>query len=211
MIRIFIADDHSIVRHGLRQLIDAQPDMRVVGEACDGRQVLLAPGKEQWDILILDLSLPRVNGIEVLRRLRSEQPRLRVVALSMYPEDQYALRMLEEGAAAYLSKEHPSELLLSALRKVAAGGTFVSGAIAEQLQRGERRPGTRPHESLSAREYQIFTPLLAGRTVSEVAAELDLSASTVSNHLAHVKEKLGVRNVAEIIDYGHRAGLVSTL
>jgi DNA-binding NarL/FixJ family response regulator len=211
MIRIFIADDHAIVRHGLRQLIDAQGDMRVVGEASDGRQVLLAEGKEQWDILLLDLSLPRVNGIEVLRRLRSELPKLRVVALSMYPEDQYAVRLLEAGAAAYLSKEHPPEQLLAALRKVACGGTFVSGAISEQLRRGERRKSAWPHDSLSAREYQIFTLLLAGRTVSEVAAELNLSASTVSSHLAHVKEKLGVRNVAEIIDYGHRAGLVPSV
>ena len=187
MIRIFIADDHAIVRHGLRQLIDAQSDMRVVGEASDGRQVLLAEGKEQWDILLLDLSLPRVNGIEVLRRLPSELPKLRVVALSMYPEDQYAVRLLEAGAAAYLSKEQPPEQLLAALRKVAAGGAFVSSAISEQLRRGERKKSVWPHDNLSAREYQIFTLLLGGRTVTEVAAELNLSASTVSNHLATSK------------------------
>jgi DNA-binding NarL/FixJ family response regulator len=211
LIRIFIADDHAIVRHGLRQLIDAQPDMRCIGEASDGRQVLLAEGKDQWDVLILDLSLPRVNGIEVLRRLRSELPALRIVALSMYPEEQYAVRLLEEGASAYLSKEYPAEQLLAALRQVAAGRTFMSGKLSEQLQRGERKKGVLPHESLSAREYQIFTLLLVGRTASEVAAELNLSASTVSTHLSHVKEKLGVRNIAEIIDYGHRAGLVKSL
>ena len=211
MIRIFIADDHTIVRHGLRQLIDAQPDMRCIGEASDGRQVLLAEGKDQWDVLILDLSLPRVNGLEVLRRLRSELPTLRVVALSMYPEEQYAVRVLAEGASAYLSKEYPAEQLLTALRQVAAGRTFMSGKLSEQLQRGEHKKAGQPHESLSAREYQIFTLLLSGRTVTEVAAELNLSASTVSTHLAHVKEKLGVRNVAEIIDYGHRAGLVKSL
>ena len=107
MIRIFIADDHAIVRHGLRQLIDAQIDMRVVGEAQDGRQVLLAAGKESWDLLLLDLSLPRVNGLEVLRRLHAELPALRIVALSMYPEEQYGSRVLHEGAAAYVSKQQP--------------------------------------------------------------------------------------------------------
>ena len=208
MIRVFIADDHAIVRHGLRQLIETQPDMAVVGEASDGRQVLLAEGKQDWDILLLDLSLPRVNGIEVLRRLRGEQPSLRVVALSMYPEEQYADRLLGEGAVAYLSKEQSPQELLAVLRQVARGGGPARRAAAQPAR---AEGAAAPHEALSAREYQIFTLILQNRRVTEIAAELDLSVSTVSNHLTHVKEKLGVRSVGEIISYGHRVGLISTV
>ncbi|MFO0577561.1 MAG: response regulator transcription factor [Polyangia bacterium] len=208
MIRIFIADDHAIVRHGLRQLIETQPDMVVVGEASDGRQVLLAEGKQDWDILLLDLSLPRVNGIEVLRRLRSEHPSLRVVALSMYPEEQYADRLLGEGAVAYLSKEQSPQELLAVFRQVVRGGGPPRRAAAQQAR---AEGAAAPHEALSAREYQIFTLILQNRRVTEIAAELNLSVSTVSNHLTHVKEKLGVRSVGEIISYGHRVGLISTI
>jgi DNA-binding NarL/FixJ family response regulator len=211
MIRIFIADDHPIVRQGLRMLIGQQPDMEVVGEASDGRQVLTAERRGQWDILILDLSLPRIHGIEVLRRLRAELPQLRVVVLSMYPEDQYALRMIEEGAAAYLAKDLPPADLLQALRTVAMGGTFLSRGAAEQMRKstagGSARP---PHHGLSAREHQVFTLIFQGRTVTEIAAELDLSVSTVSNHVSHIKEKLGARSIAEIVSYAHRAGLVGS-
>jgi DNA-binding NarL/FixJ family response regulator len=211
MIRIFLADDHSIVRHGLRKLIEQQPDMAIVGEASDGRQVLQAEGRQGWDLIILDLSLPRVHGIEVLRRLREELPKLRIVVLSMYPEDQYGLRMIEAGAAAYVSKQLPAEEFLRALRVVAAGGTHISPGIAEQVRQGRRSEGAQPpHRSLSAREHQVFTLLFQGRTVTEIAAELDLSVSTVSNHVAHIKEKLGARSIGEIVSYAHRAGLVGS-
>lgn len=209
MIRIFIADDHPIVREGLRKLIEEQPDMQVVGEASDGRQVLQRAADERWDLLILDLSLPRVNGIEVLRRLRVEMPALRVVVLSMYPEDQYALRMIEEGAVAYLSKTLPFEELLPALRAAACGATLLSRNVTEQLQKGRERGGP-PHAALSAREHQVFTLLFQGRLVSEIAAELDISGSTVSNHVAHIKEKLGARSIGEIVGYAHRAGLLGS-
>lgn len=209
MLRIFIADDHPIVRQGLRKLIEQQPDMEVVGEAGDGRQVLLTEGKAQWDVLILDLSLPRVNGIEVLRRVRAEQPQVRVIILSMYPEDQYALRMIGEGAAAYLSKDQPSEDLLRAIRSVGAGGTYMTSEVVEQLRQGRQGERGQPlHHSLSAREHQVFTLVCEGRTVSEIATELDISVSTVSNHVSRIKEKLNVRSLGEIIKYAHRAGLL---
>lgn len=207
-IRIYLADDHPIVRHGLRQLIEGQPGMRVVGEAADGRQVLLAEGKETWDILILDLSLPRVNGIEVLRRLHAERPELRVMVLSMYPEDQYALRLLREGAVAYLSKDRAADELVQALHEVARGGRYISRGLSARTPTEERDGGKPAHASLSAREYQVFTLLFQGRTVSEIAAELNLSVSTVSNHVGRVKEKLGARSVGDIVSYAHRAGLV---
>lgn len=208
MIRIFIADDHSIVRQGFRRLIEQQPDMQVVGEASDGRAVLLAPGREEWDLLVLDLSLPKVSGIEVLRRIRQDLPKLRVVILSMYPEDQYGLRLLKEGAAAYLSKDKNVDELLLALRAVASGGTYLSGSLAEQMRQGDRTMSA--HSRLSAREHQVFTLLIQGRTVSDIASELNLSVSTVSNHLAKVKEKLNARTVSDIVSYAHRAGLVGS-
>lgn len=212
-IRVFLADDHAIVRHGLRQLIAAQPDMQLVGEASDGRQVLTAAGRASWDVLVLDLSLPRVNGTEVLRRLRVELPRLRVLVLSMYPESQYAARLLREGAAAYLSKTHAPEEVLAAVRAVARGWTYVSPTIAEELRTADdgAAPGEPPHASLSAREYQVFTLIFQGSRVTDIAAELDLSASTVSNHVARIKEKLGARSIAEIVNYAHRAGLVGAV
>lgn len=182
--------------------------MAVVGEASDGRQVLLAEGKQDWDILLLDLSLPRVNGIEVLRRLRSEHPKLRVVALSMYPEEQYASRLLGEGAVAYLSKEQSPQELLAVFRQVVRDGGPARRAAAPQAR---AEAAAAPHETLSAREYQVFTLILQNRRVTEIAAELNLSVSTVSNHLTHVKEKLGVRSVGEIVSYGHRAGLISAI
>jgi DNA-binding NarL/FixJ family response regulator len=209
MIRVFLADDHPIVRQGLRLLIDQQPDMEVVGEAADGRQVLLAEGRDRWDVLVLDLSLPRVNGIEVLRRLRVERPALKVVILSMYPEEQYARRMVAEGARAFLSKQLGPETLLAALRAVAAGERYVGPGGADfDPDAAAREPPRMPHDSLSAREHQVFTLLLEGRTVTEVAAELDILVSTVSNHVSKVKEKLGARTIGEVVAYAHRAGLI---
>lgn len=210
MIRIFIADDHAIVRQGLRKLIEQQSDMCVVGEAGDGRAVLMAESRDTWDLLILDLSLPKVAGIEVLRRLRQELPRLRIVVLSMYPEDQYGLRLIREGAAAYLSKDLDVNDVIQALRVVASGGTYLSPGLAEQMRQGPQSRASTPHASLSAREHQVFTLILQGRTVSDIAAELNLSVSTVSNHVAKVKEKLNARTIADIVSYAHRAGLVSS-
>lgn len=207
MIRVFLADDHSIVRHGLRKLIEQEGDMQVVGEAADGRQVLLAEGRDKWDLLVLDLSLPKVGGVEVLRRLRDELPRLKIVVLSMYPEDQYGLRLVKEGASAYLSKEMDSAELMRALRVVLAGGTYLSEGLAQQM-RSSRPPAAAPHAALTAREHQVFTLVFQGRTVTDIAAELNLSVSTVSNHLAHIKEKLNARSIADIVSYAHRAGLV---
>lgn len=208
MIRVFIADDHAIVRHGLRKLIEESGDMKVVGEASTGRQVLLAEDKNTWDVLILDLSLPRVNGIEVLRRLRVECPKLPVIVLSMYAEDQYAMRLLKEGAAAYLSKDRPPAELVTALRVVGSGGTYVSPVFGERTGGNGESVDKPPHGTLSAREYQVFTLIFQGRTVSEIAAELNLSVSTVSNHVHRIKEKLSVRSLGEIVSYAHRAGLV---
>ncbi len=206
MIRIFLADDHPIVRQGVRRTIEEQPDMTVVGEASDGWQVLNADDRASWDVLVLDLSLPTISGIEVLRRLHAELPRLRVLVLSMYAEEQYAGRLLAEGAAGYVSKDEAPSVVLDAIRTVAAGRAWFSPEVLGALQ---HRRTEQAHERLSAREYQVFTLLVAGRSVSEIAAELNVSGSTVSNHVTKIREKLGARTVGEIIRYAHQAGFLS--
>jgi DNA-binding NarL/FixJ family response regulator len=198
--RVFLADDHTVVRDGLRQLIDSQPDLEVAGEGADGREVLSAPALATCHVLVLDLSLPRVDGTEVLRRLQQVHPGLPVLVLSMYPEDQFASRTLREGASAYLSKTASSELVLDTIRRLARR---------EALPEKEAPRKAQPHEQLSPREFQVFFLLLRGRSVSEIAAELDVTVATVSTHLGRVREKLGVRTNTEVMQYGHRVGLVS--
>lgn len=205
MIRIFVADDHPVVRQGIRRMLEQHADLVVAGEAADGWQVLHAEDRATWDVLVLDLSLPKIGGLEVFRRLRAELPALRILVLSMYPEEQYAPRLLLEGAAGYLSKDRDPDEVLAAIRAVAAGGSAFS---ADVLERARSPHAAKPHERLSAREYQIFTLVVQGRTVSEIAAELAISASTVSNHLMKVREKLGVGSIAEIVRYAHGAGLL---
>jgi DNA-binding NarL/FixJ family response regulator len=203
MIRAFIADDHAIVREGMRRLFETSGDITVVGEAVDGRAVLVAAEHHDWDVLVLDLSLPVVSGLEVLRRLHRDHPTLPVVVLSMYPEEAFAPRVLAEGAVAYVSKERPLADVEAAIRRA------VNRVPAARLTPadGTPRPAL-PHETLSAREYQVFLLVLEGRSNVEIAAELDLVASTVSNHLAKVKLKLGAHTIAEIVAYGHHVGLV---
>jgi two-component system, NarL family, invasion response regulator UvrY len=208
VIRVFIADDHAIVRHGLRELIASTADMKVVGEATDGRQLLnLAPTLES-DVVILDLSLPKVNGPEVLKRLKALRPNLAILVLTMYPEDQYAVALLRSGASAYLCKDRPSSELLEAIRRVAAGGTYFTETIAQRVLASGNDENRPPHAALTAREHQVFTLVIQGRTGAEIAAELDLTAGTVSNHVAKIKEKLGAHSLAEIVRYAYRAGLI---
>lgn len=209
MIRVFLADDHEVVRHGLKRIIDAETDMRVVGEVADGRALVRRAEEEGegWDVLILDVSLPRVSGLEALRRVRASRPELAIVVLSMYGEEQYGVQVLRAGAAAYLSKDRSGEELLAAIRKAARGGKYVTDVVADQLlSKGGERP---PHERLTAREYQVFTLVVHGRTVTEIAAELDLTPGTISGHLMKVKEKLSASSIADIVSYAHRANLIA--
>jgi DNA-binding NarL/FixJ family response regulator len=169
VIRVFIADDHPVFRSGLRKVLEDTGQVTVVGEADDGRQVLLAPNKHRWDILVLDVSLPRVSGIEVLRRLREEMPSLKVLVVSMFPEEQYAARMIAEGALGYVSKARPPEEMVAAIERVAAGGRWVR---AESVPpKGEVAA---PHTQLTAREHQVFTLICQGLSVTDIAVELDL-------------------------------------
>ncbi len=206
MIRVFIADDHAVVRRGLQLLLEGTDEMKVVGTASDGREALGSPALDACDVVVLDLSLPKVSGSEVLRRLKETRPALPVVILSMYPEDQHGLHLLREGASAYLSKDRAPEELIAAIRKVARGGRYVTDTLAERSLESRGETGA-PHTTLSAREHQVFLLLVQGRAVSDIAAELDLHSSTVSNTIRRIKEKLGVGTLGEIIAYAHRAGL----
>jgi DNA-binding NarL/FixJ family response regulator len=207
VIRVFIADDHAMLRGGLELMLAATHDMKVVGTAADGRAALLSPAIDACDVVILDLSLPRVSGAEVLRQLHERRPDLPIVILSMYPEDQYALHLLREGASAYLSKDRPPKDLLTALRTVVAGGVYMTDTLAQQTLRGKPAEQGLPHTQLSPREQEVFRLIVEGRSVSEIAAELDVNMSTVSSHLRHIKDKLSARTLGEIVAYAHRAGL----
>jgi DNA-binding NarL/FixJ family response regulator len=202
MIRVVVADDHAIVRSGLRALCLAAGDIEVVAEADNGRAALrlVEDPALAIDVLVLDLSLPRLNGMEVLERAMRARPSLQVLILSMHPEAQYATRMLRSGAAAYLSKDRSDAELVATIRRLAGGAALPKAA-----------PSPAPpqlHDALTAREMQVFLLLITGQGVSDIAAELDLTVSTVSTHLGKVKAKLGLETVPQIVRYALRVGLV---
>lgn len=200
MIRVFIADDHAIFRLGLRQLLAGYPDLSIVGEAADGHAALHGLEQTPADVLLLDLSLPTLNGTEVLRRLQERPDAPAVVVLSMYAEEQFRPQVMKAGAKDYVSKQAPPNELVASIRAAAGFGTAPRPASPADT--------TPPHHTLSAREYQVFTLLFEGRSVTDIAAELNLGQSTVSGYLANVRKKLNCRTVAEIVSYAHRVGLV---
>ncbi len=206
MIRVFMADDHTLVRDGIKQLLATAGDIEVVAEAADGRAALNQLDAVACDVLLLDLSLPIVSGIEVLRRVKKTRPELPILILSMYPEQQHALQLLRSGAAGYLCKDRSEDELVDAIRALAKGKRYLTTTVAAQSM--EAADGDARHLSLTARECEVFTLLCEGRSVTEIAAEIDVTASTVSTLLAHVRQKLGVHTTGEIIAYGFRAGLV---
>jgi len=209
MIRVFVADDHAVVRRGLVQILTETPDMVVAGEASTGREVLQAVRKHDYDVLVLDIAMPEGGGLEVLQQLQTLKPDLRVLILSMYPEKQYAVRALKTGAAGYLTKESVPDELIAAIRKVARGGKYVSQSLAEQLAselRGEVEK--EPHQTLSDREFQVMILLAAGKSITDVAEELSLSVKTVSTYRTRILEKLNLKSTAEIIRYALEHELV---
>jgi len=209
-IRVLIADDHAVVRRGVRQILAEEAQIAATDEAASGREALRVIQEKDYDLLLLDISMPEGGGMEVLEELRLKQKHPHVLILSMYPEKQYALRALKLGADGYLTKDSLPEELLAAIHKVAAGGKYVSGALAEELalELTGGRSESQPHEILSEREYEVMVRLARGRSVAEIAAELAISVSTVSTYRGRVLEKLGVKNTAEIIRYAVQHGLV---
>lgn len=202
MIRVMIADDHAIVRKGLSQIIAEAHDMVVLDEASNGQEVLDKMVIHRPDVLVLDISMPIKNGLDVLQEAREKYPDLPVLILSMYPEDQYAMRVLNVGAAGYMNKEIALEDLPAAIRKVYAGGKYISHTLAEkltfELNNDLHKP---PHEKLSEREYHVLKMIGAGKSVSEIADELMLSTKTVSTYRSRVLEKLNLKTNAELIRY----------
>ena len=209
MIRVVIADDHTILREGLKQLLQSAGDLDVVGEAGDSHEVLREVRDRDFDVLLLDMSMPGRSGPELIKQVKTEKPKLRILVLSMHEEHQYAVRAIKSGASGYLTKESASTQLVSAIRKVASGGAFISAEVAEALALNAMpNADGPPHASLSDREYQVFRMLVAGVAVSEIAAALNLSAKTVSTHKARLMEKLGIANGADLVRYAMRHRLV---
>ena len=202
MIRIVLADDHPIVREGLKGLLAAAGDMEVVGEASDGGQVIERVRTLEFDLLLLDMSMPGRSGIELIRQVRSEKPKLKILILSMHEESQYAVRAIRAGAAGYLTKESASRQLVEAIRKVAGGGAFISAEVAQQLALGAMPDAQGPpHAALSDREFQIFRMIADGSSVSEIAARLSLSVKTVSTHKANILRKMNMATQGDLIRY----------
>ncbi len=207
MKRIFLADDHAIVRGGLARLINDAFDMEIVGETDRGMEALRLARSEAWDAIVLDISLPDCNGIDVLKQLQEFRPDLPVLILSMYPEDQYAVRALRAGAMGYMTKSSAPDQLIQALRMITEGRRFITPEVAERLLL-DRDLEDEPHGNLSDREFQVFIQIARGSKPGEIARSLKLSLSTVNTYRRRVLEKLGVDSNAEIIQYAFRHNLV---
>jgi two-component system invasion response regulator UvrY len=210
MIRILIADDHSIVREGMKQILADIEDIQVAGEAANGADVLAKVQKQPFDMVLLDISMPGRSGLDVLKELKNIQPRLPVLMLSMYPEEQYAVRALRSGASGYLTKESAPDELISAIRKVCGGGKYVSASLAENMAFTiDRKTEQSPHESLSDREYQIMCMIASGKAVKDIARELSLSVKTISTYRSRILVKMNMKTNAEVTRYALQNSLVS--
>jgi len=209
MIRVLIADDHAILRRGLKQILAETADMTVAGEAENSQQALQLVREGEWDVVLLDISMPDRNGIDTLKLIKKERPKLAVLMLSMHPENQYAIRALRAGASGYLTKQSAPAQLVTAIRQVKEGRKYVSPTLAEQLAARLDDDAERPpHDALSNREYQTLTLLASGKTLSEVALDLKLSVKTVSVYRSRLLEKLQLKNNAELTHYAIKNGLV---
>jgi DNA-binding NarL/FixJ family response regulator len=197
MIRVLLADDHKIVRDGLKRILAASSDIQVSGEAASGDEALALVKANDYDVAMLDMSMPGLAGIDLIKRLKLEKPKLRLLVLSMHAEHQYAARALKAGASGYLTKDSAGEQLVVALRKIAAGGVHISEAAAASLVAG----GKLPHETLSDREFEVLRLLVEGLGPTEIAARLHLSVKTVSTHKTRILEKLGLGSTAELVRY----------
>lgn len=208
-IRILIADDHAIVREGLKQILADTKDIVVADEAQNGVEAIKLARKGDCDVILLDISMPDRNGIDVLKQLKKEMPRLEVLMLSMHREDLYAIRSLKAGAAGYLNKQSAPNELVNAIRMVACGKKYISPELAQVLARQIGEDQEAPlHENLSDREYQTLTMIASGKTVSEIAEELSLSVKTVSEYRARLLAKMKLKNSAELTHYAIKHQLV---
>lgn len=202
MIRIVIADDHEIVRAGLKQIIADDSGMEVAGESNNGENLIELVKKNDYDVVLLDLKMSGLSGIEAIKHIKAMKPELPIIVLSMHAEDQYAVRTIKAGASGYLTKETAAENLVNAIKKVVNGGKYISPTLAETLADTLAGGGTaRPHESLTDREFQVMCMIASGKTVSEIAAELFLSVKTISTYRQRLLEKMNIKNNSELTHY----------
>ena len=209
MIKILIADDHAIVREGLKQILSESLDLVVVAEASSGQEVLEKISKNDLDLVVLDIAMPGRGGLDILKEIKTQKPRLPVLMLSMYPEEQYAIRVLKSGASGYLTKESaPSELVM-AIRQISQGKKYISPSLAEKLAIDlELSPDKLPHEILSDREYQVMCMIASGKTLKEIADGLSLSIKTISTYRSRILEKMNMKTNAELTHYAIKSNLV---
>jgi DNA-binding NarL/FixJ family response regulator len=209
VIRVLLADDHAIVRSGLKEILEATGDIIVAAEATNGHEALARVRESEVDVAVVDLSMPGRSGVELIKLIKAERPRLRLLVLSMHSEEQYAVRAVRAGAAGYLTKESAADELVAAIRRIAGGGAYISPETAERLvlasNTGAEGP---PHTQLSNREYEVFRALVAGKSVSDIAATLSLSVKTISTHKSRILEKMGMSSQADLVRYALRHNLV---
>jgi two-component system invasion response regulator UvrY len=209
MIKILIADDHAIVREGLKQILADTGDFVVAGEATNGQEVLELIRHEEWDLIILDIAMPGRDGLYTLKEVKREKSKIPILVLSIYPEEQYAVRALKAGAAGYLTKESAPEELIAAIRKVSQGGKYISASLAEKLAFDLEVDTEKPlHERLSDREYQVMLKIASGKTVKEIADEMSFSIKTISTYRVRALSKMGLKNNAAFTYYALKNGLV---
>ena len=209
MISIIIVDDHPIVRQGLKQILSEEPDMATFGEAQNSQEVLDLIRKQDWDAVVLDITMPGRGGLDILREIKHERPKLPVLMLSIHPEDQYAVRALKAGASGYLNKESAPEELVRAIRKILRGGKYISPTLAEKMAFNLETETDRPaHEALSDREYQVMLMIASGKTTSVIAEEMSLSIKTVSTYRSRILEKMKMKSNVDLTYYVIKNNLI---
>jgi len=201
IIKIIIADDHPLFRRGLKHALEETPDIEVIGEASNGDSLLSMIKSDNLDMVLLDISMPGKSGLDLLKQLKSEHSKLPILILSVYPEEQYAVRFIKAGASGYLTKESAAEKLAEAIRKIAAGGKYASTAIIEKLAFDFSDSNKPLHETLSDREYQVFGMISIGKSLTEIGVDLSLSVKTISTHRTRILEKMKMKKNAELIHY----------
>lgn len=207
--KILITDDHKIVREGLKEILLHLPEISVIEEAKNGDEALAMISKEDFDLILLDISLPDISGLEVLQSIKRKHPLQKVLMLSMYTQEHYALRTLKMGASGYLTKDTASEELIEAVRKIAAGGKYISSSMAENIAHRIENDYSKPlHETLSGREFEIMLMITAGKPLREIGSELFISGKTVSTYRSRIMRKMGMKKNSELIQYCMKNGLL---
>jgi len=207
--KILIADDHAVVREGLKQVLSESPDFIVAAEASTGQEVMDKISKKDFDLVVLDIAMPGRGGLDVLKEIKTQKPKLSVLVLSMYPEEQYAVRVLKAGASGYLTKESAPDELVKAIRQISQGKKYVSPSLAEKLALDLEISSDRPpHEILSDREYQVMCMIASGKTLKEISEELSLSIKTISTYRTRILEKMNMKNNAELTHYAIKNRLI---